>query len=47
MLPGIGGVRDIDSVEELTELDLAPWDYITYAAAAIRLLHMELRRRSL
>ena len=45
VLPGIGGVRDIDSVEELTELDLASWDYITYAAAAIRLLHLELRRR--
>ena len=47
VLPGIGGVRDIDSVEELTELELEPWDYITYAAAAIRLLHMELRRRGL
>ncbi len=45
VLPGIGGVRDIDSVEELTVLDLAPWDYITHASAAIRLLHLELRRR--
>ena len=44
VLPGIGGVRS-SSVEELTELDLTPWDYITYASAAIRLLHLELRRR--
>ena len=45
MLPGIEGIRDIDSVEELRELDLSPGDYIIYAAAAIRLLHLELRRR--
>ena len=45
LLPGIEGIRDIDSVEELRELDLSPGDYIIYAAAAIRLLHLELRRR--
>ena len=44
-LPGIEGIRDIDSVEELKELELPPEEYIEYAASAIRLLYLELRRR--
>jgi hypothetical protein len=44
-LPGIEGIRDIDPVEETTELELPPEEYIFYAAAAIRLLYQELRRR--
>ena len=45
VVPGIEGLADLDSVEELKELELAPEDYITFAAIAIRLLHQELRRR--
>lgn len=44
-LPGIEGIRDIDSVEEIRELELLPEEYIGYAATAIRLLYQELRRR--
>ena len=44
-LPGIEGIRDIDSVEEIRELELLPEEYIGYAASAIRLLYQELRRR--
>ena len=44
-LPGIGGVRDFDSVEELIELELLPEEYVWYAASAVRLLYQELRRR--
>ncbi len=46
VLPGIQGIREIDSVEELRELDLPPEEYIVYAASAIRLLYQELRRQS-
>ncbi len=46
LLPGIEGVRDVDTVEGLTELDLAAEDYITYAASAIRLIYLELGNRS-
>ncbi len=45
LLPGIEGVQDIDPVEEFTELDLPPVDYITFAASAVRLIYRELRRR--
>ena len=45
VMPGLEGVTEFDSVEEFTELELAPVDYITYAAAAIRLLYQELQRR--
>ena len=45
VLPGIEGVQDIDPVEEFTELDLTPEDYIIYAASAVRLIYRELRRR--
>lgn len=44
-LPGIEGIQDIDSVEEIRELDLAPEEYILYAASAIRLVYQELVRR--
>ena len=46
-LPGIEGVRDIDSVEEIRELDLAPEESILYAASAIRLVYRELVRRGI
>ena len=45
VLPGIEGIRDIDSVEEINELELQPEEYIVYASAAIRLVLRELRRR--
>ena len=44
-LPGIEGIQDIDPVEEIRELDLAPEEYILYAASAIRLVYQELVRR--
>ncbi len=43
--PVAQGIEEIDSVEELTELELSPEDYIIYASAAIRLLYQEVRRR--
>ena len=45
VLPGIEGIRDIDSVEEINDLELQPEEYIVYASAAIRLVLRELRRR--
>ena len=45
LLPGIEGVRDVDTVEELTELELAAEDYITYASLAIRSIYQELEKR--
>ena len=44
-LPGIQGIREVDQVEQLRELELPPEEYIVYAASAIRLLYQELRRR--
>ncbi|PKB72719.1 MAG: hypothetical protein BZY75_05720 [SAR202 cluster bacterium Io17-Chloro-G7] len=46
LLPGIEGVRDVDTVEDLTELDLTVEDYIIYASSAIRLIYLELGKRS-
>ena len=43
-LPGIQGIRDIDAVEEIRNLELPPEEYIVYAASAIRLLYQELHR---
>lgn len=43
--PGIEGIRDVDTAEELTELELSAGDYITYAASAIRLIYRELEKR--
>ena len=45
LMPGIEGVRDVDTVEDLTELPLAVEDYITYASAAIRLIFREIEKR--
>ena len=45
LLPGIEGVRDVDTVEELNEIELATEDYITYASWAIRLIYRELEKR--
>jgi hypothetical protein len=44
-LPGIEGISYVDPVEEFSELELPPEEYIVYAAAAIRLLYQELGRR--
>ena len=40
--PGIEGIRDVDTVEDLTELELAVEDYISYASSAIRLIYRQL-----
>ncbi len=45
MIPGAYGPADVDQVEQFTELDLPPEQYIAYAAAAVRLLQEELGRR--
>ena len=45
LLPGIEGVRDVDTVEELTEVDLVVEDYLFYASAAIRLIYRELENQ--
>ena len=47
LMPGVEGVRDVDTVEEMTELELAVEDYIGYASAAIRLIYRELEKREL
>ena len=44
-IPGSHGPSDIDQVEEFTELDLAPEQYIAYATVAVRLLQEEIKRR--
>ncbi len=46
LMPGVEGVRDVDTVEELTELELSAEDYITYASQAIRLIYRELEKPS-
>ena len=45
-IPGIAGLNETDQVEEFQELDLPDEEFIVYAAAAIRLLAQELRRRN-
>ena len=45
LMPGIEGVRDVETIEELTEIDLAVEDYITFASSAIRLIYLELEKR--
>ena len=47
LLPGVEGISEIDPVEETTELKLGAEDYILYAAAAIRLLYQEHKRRGM
>ena len=44
LMPGVEGVRDVDTVEQLNELELAAEDYITYATQAIRLIYRELEK---
>ncbi len=46
VVPGIEGIAEMDQIEEFRELDLAVDEYILYAAAAIRMLYQELRRRA-
>ena len=46
-IPGVAGVADIDQVEQFQELDLPPEEFISYAAQAVDLLYLELRRRGL
>ena len=45
MIPGPGGPAGIDQVEQFTELDLPPEQYIAYATVAVRLLQAEIERR--
>ena len=45
VVPGVQGITDTDQLEEYRQLDLPAEDYIVYAAAAIRALVQELRRR--
>jgi len=44
-IPGPDGPADVDQVEEFTELDLPPEQYIAYATVAVRLLQAEIERR--
>ena len=46
VIPGPNGPADVDQVEEFTELDLPPEQYIAYATVAVRLLQAEIERRS-
>jgi len=45
-IPGPDGPADIDQVEEFTELDLPPEQYIAFATVAVQLLQAEIERRS-
>ena len=45
-IPGPDGPAAIDQVEEFTELDLPPEQYIAYATVALQLLQAEMERRS-
>ena len=45
VIPGPMGPADVDQVERYRELDLPPEDYVYFAAAALRLISRELRRR--
>ena len=45
MIPGSQGPFDIDQVEEFTELDLPPEQYIAYATVAVQLLQEEISGR--
>ena len=44
-IPGPDGPADLDQVEEFTELDLPPEQYIAYATVAVRLLQAEIGLR--
>ena len=45
-IPGPDGPAAVDQVEEFTELDLLPEQYIAYATVAGQLLQVEIQRRS-
>ena len=45
-IPGPDGPADVDQVEEFTELDLPPEQYIAYATVAVQLLQAEIERRA-
>ena len=45
-IPGPDGPAAVDQVEEFTELDLPPEQYIAYATVAVQLLQVEIQRRS-
>ena len=45
MIPGPYGPSDVDQVEQFTELDLPPEQYIAYATVAAQLLQEEIGRR--
>ena len=45
MIPGPDGPTDVDQVEEFTELDLPPEQYIAYATVAVQLLQAEIGHR--
>ena len=45
MIPGAYGPADVDHVEQFTDLDLPPGQYIHYATVAVQLLQAEIRRR--
>ena len=45
IIPGPDGPTDVDQVEQFTELDLPPEQYIAYATVAVRLLQGEIKRR--
>jgi len=45
MIPGAVGPVEVDHVEQLTELDLTPEQYIAYATTAIQVLQVELARQ--
>ena len=45
MIPGPYGPADVDQVEQFTELDLPPEQYIAYATVALQLLQEEVKRR--
>lgn len=46
IIPGADGPASVDQVEEFTELDLPPEQYVAYATVAVQLLQAEIVRRS-
>ena len=44
-IPGPDGPADVDQVEEFTELDLPPEQYIAYATVALQFLQAEIEHR--
>lgn len=46
VIPGPAGPADVDQVEKYKPLELSAEDYIHFAAAALRVMGRELRRRA-